>query len=539
MEKRRSQGPFKKKAAGNTYNKSSGRKFAGPGGKFPKRGEDGDAADRPFKKRAGNDDKPFKKKFDSSDKPGKKFDRPYKKREDSDERPGKKFDRPYKKREDSDDRPGKKFDRPYKKREDSDDRPGKKFDRPYKKREDSDERPDKKFDKPFKRKFDGEEKPAKKFDKPYKKREGFDERSGGKFDKPFRKKFDKEDKPAGKFGDKAVKRSAKPLKEKKFGDDIFKPEPKKDKVEKIVSELEGFTKSLEEDNPIRGFIANAKQERKPKGKKKFDDDRAKKKFEQMDIEDEQDMDDDVEEVVEKKSGDLMPLNKYIAHSGECSRRDAAELVKKGKVKVNGELVMDPGHKVVPSDLVTLSGKKLKLQKNLVYVLLNKPKDYITTTDDPEGRKTVMDLLTDIEDERVYPVGRLDRHTSGLLLLTNDGDLAQKLSHPSYMMKKVYHVTLDKPLTKAHFDQIMEGVELEDGKTQVDQMAYLEKKDEIGLEIHSGKNRIVRRIFESLGYTVEKLDRVMYAGLTKKNLPRGKWRFLTDREIIHLKHFKSQ
>jgi 23S rRNA pseudouridine2605 synthase len=149
----------------------------------------------------------------------------------------------------------------------------------------------------------------------------------------------------------------------------------------------------------------------------------------------------------------------------------------------------------------------------------------------------MDLMTGL-DERVYPVGRLDRHTTGLLLLTNDGDLAQKLSHPSYMMKKVYQVTLDKALTKADFEKIMAGLELEDGPAVVDEMAYLEKKNELGLEIHSGKNRIVRRIFESLGYTVEKLDRVMYAGLTKKNLPRGKWRLLTDREIIHLKHFKS-
>ncbi|MBX2906852.1 MAG: rRNA pseudouridine synthase [Taibaiella sp.] len=234
----------------------------------------------------------------------------------------------------------------------------------------------------------------------------------------------------------------------------------------------------------------------------------------------------------------MPLNKYIAHSGECSRRDAAELVKQGKAKVNGELITDPGHKINEGDQVTLSGKKLKPQKGLVYLLLNKPKGFITTSEDERGRRTVMDLVANAEVGRVYPVGRLDRATTGLILLTNDGTLAQKLSHPSYNVKKVYHVTLDKPLTKADFDKIVEGVELEDGKAPVDEIAYLDKKNELGLEIHSGKNRIVRRIFESLGYVVDKLDRMMYAGLTKKNLPRGKWRFLDEREIVLLKHFKS-
>lgn len=234
----------------------------------------------------------------------------------------------------------------------------------------------------------------------------------------------------------------------------------------------------------------------------------------------------------------MPLNKYIAHSGECSRRDAAELVRQGKAKVNGELITDPGHKVNATDKITLSGKKLTPQKGLVYILLNKPKGFITTNEDEKGRKTVMDLIGNAGVGRVFSIGRLDRATTGLLLLTNDGALAQKLSHPSHDVKKVYHVTLDKPLTQADFEKVMAGMELEDGKAEVDEMAYLEKKNELGLEIHSGKNRIVRRIFESLGYVVEKLDRMMYAGLTKKNLPRGKWRFLDEREIVLLKHFKS-
>ncbi|PZF72265.1 rRNA pseudouridine synthase [Taibaiella soli] len=234
----------------------------------------------------------------------------------------------------------------------------------------------------------------------------------------------------------------------------------------------------------------------------------------------------------------MTLNKYIAHSGQCSRRDAAELVKKGKVKVNGEMMLDPGYRVKPGDLVILGGKKLTPQKNMVYILLNKPKGFITTTEDPEGRKTVMELVENSGAERLFPVGRLDRNTTGLLLLTNDGDLAQKLSHPSHEIKKIYQVTLDKSLSKPDFDKIAAGLELEDGEVKVDSIAYLESKNEVGLEIHSGKNRIVRRIFESLGYEVEKLDRVMYAGLTKKNVNRGKWRFLSDREIILLKHFKN-
>ncbi len=236
--------------------------------------------------------------------------------------------------------------------------------------------------------------------------------------------------------------------------------------------------------------------------------------------------------------EAMPLNKFIAHSGVCSRREAADLVKEGKVKVNGKVMLEPGYKVQYKDEVTYNGKKLSSQKDLVYVLLNKPKNVITTTSDPRGRKTVLDLISGVKADRVYPVGRLDRNTTGLLLLTNDGDLAQKLSHPKYNIKKIYQVTLDKPVTAAHFDSILSGLVLEDGKIKADALSYLNDKNEIGIEIHSGRNRIVRRIFEHLGYNVEKLDRVMYAGLTKKNIPRGKWRVLQGKEIIHLKHFKQ-
>ncbi|MBV7532714.1 rRNA pseudouridine synthase [Chitinophaga sp. sic0106] len=236
----------------------------------------------------------------------------------------------------------------------------------------------------------------------------------------------------------------------------------------------------------------------------------------------------------------MPLNKFIAHSGLCSRRKAVDYIREGKVTVNGEVIKEPATKVTAKDNIALLDKKLTIQKNLVYILLNKPKGYITTTDDPEGRRTVMDLIEDaVEEERVYPVGRLDRNTSGLLLLTNDGELAQKLAHPKHNIKKIYQVELDKPLTKADSEKIVAGLTLEDGVAFVDALGYIDPKDkkQVGIEIHSGKNRIVRRIFEHLEYNVEKLDRVMYAGLTKKNLNRGQWRFLTEKEIILLKHFK--
>lgn len=239
---------------------------------------------------------------------------------------------------------------------------------------------------------------------------------------------------------------------------------------------------------------------------------------------------------EKQRSELMPLNKFIAHAGVCARREAANLVREGLVVVNGNKIFEPGYKVSAKDNITVKGKKVFLQKNLVYILLNKPKDYITTVTDPQGRKTVLDLIKKANVERVYPVGRLDRNTTGVLLLTNDGELAQKLTHPSFQVKKVYEVKLDKPLTKADFDQILKGVALEDGIINADSLAYVDAKDKsvIGIEIHSGKNRIVRRLFEHLGYDVKNLDRVMFANLTKKNVERGKWRFLSEKEVRLLK-----
>ena len=237
----------------------------------------------------------------------------------------------------------------------------------------------------------------------------------------------------------------------------------------------------------------------------------------------------------KKNDDgLIRLNKYLSHAGIASRRDADNLILGGTVKVNGEVITQLGYKINPTDKVTYGDSAIKSERK-VYLLLNKPKDYISTVDDPQERKTVMELIKGACKERVYPVGRLDRNTTGLLLFTNDGDLTTKLTHPKFGVKKVYHVSLNKGLKPDDFKSIVEGIELEDGFVKADDLAFVgEGKKEIGIEIHSGKNRIVRRIFEQLGYDVLKLDRVVFAGLTKKDLARGKHRFLTAKEISFLK-----
>ncbi|MBN1651549.1 MAG: rRNA pseudouridine synthase [Bacteroidales bacterium] len=239
---------------------------------------------------------------------------------------------------------------------------------------------------------------------------------------------------------------------------------------------------------------------------------------------------------ERKDEELIRLNKFLAHSGVCSRREADKLISTGLVKVNGEVVSELGYKVQASDRIEYKDKLLQRER-LVYVLLNKPKGFITSLDDPFERKTVMSLVDNAVQERIYPVGRLDMNTTGLLLFTNDGEIAKKMTHPSHNIKKIYHVFLDKPLTKNHFNEILEGVELEDGIIKPDALAYVENTEgrkEIGIEIHSGRNRIVRRIFEHFEYKVVKLDRVKLGGLTKKDLPRGKWRYLLPAEINMLK-----
>lgn len=231
---------------------------------------------------------------------------------------------------------------------------------------------------------------------------------------------------------------------------------------------------------------------------------------------------------------LIRLNKYVANAGICSRREADTYIAAGNVTVNGKVITEMGYKVNKTDDVRFDGRRLNPEKK-EYVLLNKPKNFITTTSDEKGRKTVMELISSASNNRLYPVGRLDRNTTGLLLFTNDGEMSKKLTHPKFGVRKIYHVVLDKNLTAADLRNIQEGLDLDDGRISVDEVAYIQgsPKKEVGIEIHSGRNRIVRRIFEHLGYQVIKLDRVVFAGLTKKDLPRGHWRHLTQQEVINL------
>ncbi len=228
------------------------------------------------------------------------------------------------------------------------------------------------------------------------------------------------------------------------------------------------------------------------------------------------------------------LNKYIANGGICSRREADTFIATGVVSINGKIVTELGVRVLPGDEVRFNNERIKPEQK-VYILLNKPKDYVTTLDDPEGRRTVMDLIKGACDQRVYPVGRLDRNTTGLLLLTNDGELTKKLTHPSHNKKKIYHVEIDNPISPEQLQMIKDGIELEDGLITADSISYVNNNPtEVGIELHSGRNRIVRRIMEHFDLNVKRLDRVYFAGLTKLNLPRGKWRFLTEQEVIRLK-----
>ncbi|MFM7300861.1 MAG: pseudouridine synthase [Crocinitomicaceae bacterium] len=250
--------------------------------------------------------------------------------------------------------------------------------------------------------------------------------------------------------------------------------------------------------------------------------------------------------IKVKKGDPLPsfnedairLNKYLSNAGVCSRREADVLIQTGVVTVNGQIITELGYKIKPGDMVQYDGETINAETKR-YVLLNKPKGFITTMDDPRGRKTVMTLVSKACRERVYPVGRLDRETTGLLLFTNDGDMAKKLTHPRYQARKIYHVELHKPVSKEDLEKLLNGVDLEDGRTKVDKAEFVEvgNNREVGVELHSGKNRIVRRLFEALGYNVLRLDRVQFAGLTKKDLPRGMFRHLTEQEVAFLKMTK--
>ncbi len=363
----------------------------------------------------------------------------------------------------------------------------------FRKREEGEERPFTRNDNKPKRFSDEENKSN------YKKREGFEER------RP--RSFDKNDKPR-KFAE---------------NDDSKKPYKRRDADER----------------PARSFDRDDKPKREYK---KRDDNKGglpyERKYEKKTYDRKPSYKKSAPKRKQESEDGAVRLNKFIANSGICSRREADELIQAGAVMVNGVVVTELGTKIMPTDKVQYGTETIKREKN-VYLLLNKPKGYITTTDDPFDRNTVMTLIADACKERIYPVGRLDRNTTGLLLFTNDGELAKKLTHPSHKVKKVYRAELDKPLTKQDMIKIGEGVQLEDGVVYVDEIAYVEgeSKRDIGVELHSGRNRIVRRIFEAFGYEVVKLDRTVFAGLTKKDLPRGKWRFLTDKEVSFLQMIK--
>lgn len=434
-------------------------------------------------KRDWSKDKPFKKRFnDEGDKP--RGERPFSKKSPSDK---KRFNDEY-------DRP--RGDKPFKKKfNEGNDRS----------RNDRGKRPQ--GDRPFKKKFDDGDRP--RGDKPFKKRFS-DEGERSREDKPFSKRSPSDKK---KFDDGDRSRGDRPFK-KRFNDENDRSREDRGKRSREGSrENDDRSKRVKYDDFEEGrTFSRRKQERE-----EFHERKSKP----------------APKAKQGKDDGLIRLNKYLSNAGIASRREADNLIQSGVVKVNGVVVDQLGYKIKPGDKVTYGDAAVKTERK-VYLLLNKPKDYITTVDDPRERKTVMELIEGACRERVYPVGRLDRNTTGLLLFTNDGELTTKLTHPKFGIKKVYHVTLNKGLKAEDFRSIIEGIELEDGIIKADDMAFVgEGKKEIGIEIHSGRNRIVRRIFEHLGYDVLKLDRVVFAGLTKKDLPRGKYRFLTAKEIAFL------
>ncbi len=344
------------------------------------------------------------------------------------------------------------------------------------------------------------------------------EKRSGKFtgsEKPQRSV--RASKPEGRFRPEGSSRSEKPFRSDKSARSEKSPRAKRGFKEERASDSE---KSLRSERPFKSDRPYKKTIRRAPSKSSSPPHRRHLKA-----------------ADEPAKSDKVRLNKYIANSGVSSRREADELIQMGLISVNGKIVSELGFKVSPGDEVRYEDRVLKSEKP-VYILMNKPKGFITTTDDPQDRKTVMHIIGTSVKERIYPVGRLDRNTTGLLLLTNDGDLADKLMHPSFNVKKVYKVELDKALTKNDFNKVLEGVRLEEGRATVDDLAIVSEDGRtVGIELHIGWNRVVRRIFESLEYEVLKLDRTVYAGLDKKELARGQWRFLDQQEIIQLKHFK--
>jgi 23S rRNA pseudouridine2605 synthase len=428
-----------------------------------------------------------------------------------------------------------------------------KRERPTSNRNFDSKRSEKSFDKekrPYGKKQDfsssNSDRPYRKFDsdeskrRPYKKDTRESPTSNRNFDsRRSEKSFDKEKRPYGKKQNFSSSNSDKPY--RKFDSDESKRRPykkfdKKDSGEKRPYKKDltanGPSTSLRRENSYKKFDGPPEQPKR-KSSTSFSDRKSTESFKKAEGTKRQVVD-DVEAPVQTEK---IRLNKFIANSGVCSRREADELIKMGVISVNGKTITELGYKVNPGDEVRHESKVLRAEKP-VYILLNKPKGFLTTTSDPQERNTVMHLIGNHVKERIYPVGRLDRNTTGLLLLTNDGDLADKLMHPSYNAKKIYKVELDRPITKGDAQLILEGVQLEEGRAMVDDVAVIsEDKRTVGIEIHIGWNRVVRRIFEALNYEVVKLDRSVYAGLDKKNLGRGEWRFLTKEELVRLKHLK--
>ncbi len=503
--------PNRRASKGGSSDFNKRPSFSGAGksksGGFKKRDSDSDS--RPRKSYGSDEKKPFVKRADGkyeSAGPRKSFT----KKEDGGYSSFEK--KPYAKRDgDSERGPRKSFGdgekKPYEKKSFSGDASSRFEKRPRKSFDDSEKRPYAKKDGDFERgprkSFgDGEKKPYEK--------KSFSGDASSRFEKRPRKSFDDGEKRS--YAKKDVDSERAPR--KSFDDAEKRPYAKKS-----FSKSEGDF----EKRPRKSFDDSERKPYTPKLSKLERTVEKSKKAGPSKTSNQQNV-----------SDDAVRLNRYIANAGICSRREADVLIATGVVTVNGKIVTEMGYKVNPTDSVTYGGVPIK-NETKKYLLLNKPKDYITTMDDPEERKTVMELIRNACKERLYPVGRLDRNTTGILLFTNDGDLTAKLTHPKFLIRKVYHVILDKKITTEDFRTLTQGVELSDGFVKPDALEYVgDSKSEIGVEIHSGKNRIVRRMFEHLGYEVAKLDRIAFAGLTKKDLPRGKYRFLTDKELSFLK-----
>ena len=473
------------------------------------------ADDRPKRTFGSSDDKP-RRSF-SDDKPKRSFSDDKPRRSFSDDKPKRSYSSDKPRTTSSDDRPRRSF---------SDDKPKRSYSSDKPRTTSSDERPRRSFsdDKPKRSYSSDKPRTSSSDDRP--RRSFSDDRPKRSYSSDRPRPASGEDKPRRSFSDDRPKRS--------YSSDRPRPASGEDKPRR----------SFSDDRPKREYNSD-------RPKRSYDGDDAAPRRKRRDVTAESSI---LSEIVEKRilEGRQSPkkqkilsleyeelhgpirLNKYISNAGVCSRREADTLIQEGLVTVNGEVITELGSKVLPTDEVRFGDKVLQREKP-VYLLLNKPKDFITTMDDEKDRKHVIQLIKGACKERVYPVGRLDKNTTGLLLFTNDGDLTKKLTHPKHEVRKVYYVELDKNLALKDFESIANGIELEDGEIKVDEIAYVgDSKKEVGVTIHSGRNRIVRRIFESLGYDIVKLDRVVFAGLTKKDLPRGDWRMLTQAEINILK-----